>query len=113
MKAKYSYAGGDKLIAVTYFDEHDNIIPVEVEVTGIVADSTAAHIGLAPGDRLRSYAGEKLRSTHQLIALVGKPGVGTRKLVYGRGQKTVTVEVPSGRIGVNIQNVRAAMPNRR
>ena len=107
MKVKYSYADGDKPIAVTYLDEHGKIIPVEVEVTGIVADSTAARIGLAPGDRLRSYAGEKLRSTQQLVALVGKPGDGARKLVYQRAGKTITVEVPPGRIGVSIQNVRA------
>jgi PDZ domain len=112
-KVKYSYADGDQPIAVTYLDEHDKIIPVEVEVNEIVADSVAARLGLAPGDRLLSYAGEKLRSIQQLIFLTGKAGADARKLVYRRGKKTVTIDVPPGRLGTGVINVRAAAPSKR
>jgi hypothetical protein len=82
-------------------------------VKDTVANGTSARIGLAPGDRLLSYAGEKLRSIQQLIHFTGKSGAGARKIVYRRGQKTVSVEVPPGRLGVNVRNVRAAAPERR
>jgi PDZ domain len=107
-KAQYSYADGDQPISVIYLDERNKVIPVEVEVKDIIADSTAAKVGLQLGDRLLSYAGQKMNSVQQLIALVGKPGADARKLVYRRGQNTVTVEVSPGRLGVEIANVRAA-----
>jgi C-terminal processing protease CtpA/Prc len=107
-KARYSYADGNQPVSVVYLDEHDRVIPVEVEVNEIVADSTAARVGLLPGDRLLSYAGEKLRSAEQLIFLTGKAGAGPRKLTYRRGKNSFTVEVPPGRLGVVVSNVRAA-----
>jgi hypothetical protein len=109
-EARYSYTDGDVPIAVTYFDARGKVIPVEVEVDEIVPDSTAARIGMQPGDRLLAYAGQKLRSLQQLIYLVGKPGEGGRKLTFRRAGNITTIEVPPGRLGVVISNVRALPP---
>jgi hypothetical protein len=70
----------------------------------------AATIGVEPGDRLLSYNGEKLRSIQQLVNLTGKPGEAMRKLVYRRGKQTFVAEVPPGRLGVQVKNVRASDP---
>jgi hypothetical protein len=107
-KALYSYDDRDRRISTVYLDGHGHVIPVEVEVKGIVPDSTAARIGLTAGDRLLSYDGELLHSTDQLIALVGNADPGINELTYRRGDTTASVQVPPGRLGVNIVNVPAA-----
>jgi hypothetical protein len=109
-KARYSYAEGDQPISVIYLDERGKIIAVEVKVKETAAGSTAERIGLAPGDRLLSYASERLRSFQQLVFLTGKGGAGARKFVYRCGAETFTAEVPPGRLGVVVANVRAAAP---
>jgi MTH538 TIR-like domain (DUF1863)/PDZ domain len=109
-KALYSYDDHDKRISVVYFDEHDKIVPVEVEVRGIAPGSTAARVGLKPGDRLLSYDGALLRSTDQLIAIVARANPGVKQLTYRRGETTVSVQIPPGPLGVTIANVRAAPP---
>lgn len=109
-EALFAYDDLDQRISTIYLDEQGRVIPVEVEARGNLPDSTAERIGLKSGDRLLSYDGELLRSTDQLIALVGKAKPGLKDLVYRRGETTVTVQVPPGRLGVNIANVRAAPP---
>jgi hypothetical protein len=37
----------------------------------------------------------------------------SKGLVYRRGDTTVSIQVPPGRVGVNIVNVRAGAPDRR
>jgi S1-C subfamily serine protease len=93
-----------------YLDERDQAIPVEVEVTKIAPHSTAARIKLKAGDRLLSYDGELLRSTDQLLALIGKGGPGIEQLTYRRGQMTFSAQVRPGRLGVFLANARAGTP---
>jgi hypothetical protein len=48
-KEKYSYSDSDEPIAVIYLDEHDKIIPVEVEVKDVRAGGAApGQIGTYP-----------------------------------------------------------------
>jgi membrane-associated protease RseP (regulator of RpoE activity) len=108
VKAKYHYAAGYEPVAVTYFDGRDRAIAIEVEVVGIEKGGVASAIGLLPGDRLLSYDGEKLRSVQRLVFLTGFPGEAPHKLSYRHGKKFFTVEVPSGRLGVEVKNARAA-----
>lgn len=112
VKAKYSYLTGPEPISATYFDSHNKVIAVEVEVMGIVEDGVASAVGLHPGDRLLSYGGEKLRSVQRLVFLTGIPGEAPRKLSYRHGKKVFTVEVPAGRLGVEVKNAKAAHASR-
>jgi CTP:molybdopterin cytidylyltransferase MocA len=109
-KVLYSYEDSGRRISVVYLDEHGQVVPVEVEVTGILPDSTAMRIGLKPGDRLLSYDGELIHGMDQFIAVVGEARPGLKTLIYRRGDTTASVQVPPGRLGVDIANVRAAPP---
>ena len=113
IKIRYSYDQSNQRISDVYLDEHDVAIPVEVEITGVYANSTAAKIGLQLGDRLLSYNGEKLGSVDQLIALTGNARPGTKELGYRRGETTFAVQVPPGRLGADVANVRATSADRR
>jgi hypothetical protein len=99
--------------ALSYFDERDNIIPVEVEVEQIVPNSVAQQIGLSPTDRLLSYADEELHSIQQFIYLTRQPGETLHKLVYLRAEETYTVEIPpvaSARQFIVSASVRVTSP---
>jgi S1-C subfamily serine protease len=106
-RAKYAYDENDQMIGLTYEDEYARNIPLEVEVAEIVPGSTAARIGLEPGDRLLAYSGKILTCKEQLIASVTQPGPDLRTLTMRRGEETMAFQVPPGRLGVNIRNVRA------
>jgi S1-C subfamily serine protease len=109
---RYTYDDYDRQISRVYFDDGGQAIPIEVEVTKILPESTAARIGLKAGDRLLSYDGELSSSTEQLIARIGKAYPGTKELTYRRGETTFSVQVPAGRLGVVMANVRVDTPAR-
>lgn len=111
--AKYRYANGDQPIGILYFDERGGIIPIEVEVQEVVGGSTAAKIGLLPGDRLLAYGAVTLCSIHQLVHLTSASDGKPKKLTYRRGKSVFTSLVPAGRIGVNVTNVRASGQTRK
>ena len=112
-KTRYAYTEGDHPISVTYLDEHDKVIPVEVEVREVVSDGWAEKTGLQRGDRLLAYDGEKLHSKEQLVFLTGRERDGkARKVTWRRAEKTYVAEAPAGRLGVLASNVRAAPPAR-
>jgi PDZ domain len=69
--------------------------------------SVAERIGLASGDRLLAYDGEPIKSREQLIAIVTHPEPGVHKLAVRHGDTITTREVPAGRLGVILVNVRA------
>jgi YD repeat-containing protein len=94
-------------IVSAYFDQQGRAIPTEVMVTEIIPDTTAARIGLAPGDRFLSYDGIKITSREQMIALTGAGGGGMRVLVIRRGSEVASIEIPAGRIGAYLETVRA------
>jgi hypothetical protein len=107
VKKLFTYDDWDRVVAVAYLDGEGDPIPVEVEVVAVSPGSTAERIGLAPADRLIEYNGEILTSLQQLIALTGMGGPHLRTLVVRRGSNTLTFQVPPGRIGVEIKNVKA------
>lgn len=108
---RFSYTDdGDTLIAATYLDERGEMIPIEVEVQAIVPNSVATKAGLMPGDRLLSYASVEIQSTQQFIYLVGRPAETPRTIVYRRGENVLTVDIPPGRVGVQIHNIPAKRP---
>ena len=109
-KARYSYDDNDQLVSVIYLDKNDQVVPVEVEVKEAEPNSTAARIGLKPGDRLLSCDGALLHSKEQFIALTGEAHPGLTELTYRRGETTFSVQVPPGQLGVTLANVRAAPP---
>lgn len=70
--------------------------------------SVAEHIRLASGDRLLAYDGEPIKSREQLVAIVTHPEEpGVHKLTVRHGDTITTREVPAGRLGVILLNVRA------
>ena len=73
-KAKYSYAKGNQPIAVTYFDDRGKLIPVEVNVEEVAANSTASKIGLQANDRLIAYTlGKRYKAlSSSLTSLAGR-----------------------------------------
>jgi PDZ domain len=107
VKKLFTYDDGDRVVAVAYVDGEGNPIPVEIEVLSVFQGSTGERIGLAPADRLIEYNGQILTSMQQLIALTGMGGPRLRTLVVRRGSSTLSFQVPPGRIGVEIKNVKA------
>lgn len=113
VKAIYTYDDDNNVIDVAYLDAQGHEIPTEVKVTKIAPDTTAARIGLAPGDRLLSYDGVKLRSTEQLIAMISAGQAGDHVLVVRRGSEVASIRIPAGRIGVTLETVRAKVGDQR
>ncbi len=79
----------------------------EVEVQRVIAGSVAEKIGLQPGDRLLTYASEKLINIRQLVELTGRAETTVRELSYRRGGQVFTIDVPAGRLGAVIENMPA------
>ena len=69
--------------------------------------SVAERIGLASGDRLLAYDGEPIKSREQFVAIVTHPEPGVHKLTVRHADTITTREVPAGRLGVVLLNVRA------
>jgi hypothetical protein len=107
VKMRYSYNGANDVNGVAYLDEQDRIIPVEAEVRAMDPGSVAERIGLASGDRLLAYDGEPIKSREQFVAIVTHPEPGVHKLTVRHGDTITTREVPAGRLGVILLNVRA------
>ena len=82
-------------------------VRTEVVVESVVPGSVAERIRLAAGDRIISYDSTKLASADQLIAFVTMPGTRNRPLVVRRGGRTMTIEVPPGRLGIILGLARA------
>jgi len=105
-RVRYAYDDANEVNRVTYLDERDRIIPVEVEVREIAQGSVAEQIDVMPGDRLLTYAGETLTCIEQLIVMTAQPGTGPRELTFRHGTTIASRQVPPGRLGVSIANVR-------
>ena len=111
-EAHYEYDDFDNTIDVAYLDAQGQVIPTEVLVTEITPGTSAERVGIAPRDRLLSYDGVRLASTERLIAVVNASGPDTHVLVVRRGTAIISIEVPSGRLGVILETVKAADPQR-
>jgi hypothetical protein len=60
------------------------------------------------GDLLLSYGGQKLTSTDQATALADDSTLGSlRILTVGRAGKNFSLEVPAGRLGIDLAVVSA------
>ena len=60
-----------------------------------------------------AYDGESINNMEQFILIVAHATPGVHKLTLRRGDAVIVREVPAGKIGVNIANVRAEskLPN--
>ena len=80
---------------------------MEVEIFVVAQGSVAEGIGLASGDKLLAYDGETVNSREQFVATVTHAAPGLHKLTIRHGEITTTHEVPAGKLGVLLANVRA------
>jgi hypothetical protein len=97
--------GADERTEMTYVDEHGRIIPVEVECRGTMPGSVATRVGLAAGDRILTYDGETVTSTLQLIYLVTHAALGIHRLMVRRGNATMFLDVPAGKLRASLVDV--------
>jgi S1-C subfamily serine protease len=111
-KINYTYDELSRVIRTRYFDsENLEIVRVMfVVVRSVLPGSMAERIGLAPGDWIISYNGEKVTSVHQLVQLVTDArGPASRILVIHRGFTILNFEVAAGLLGINIEAAPAEL----
>jgi hypothetical protein len=106
-----SYDDWGEVFEERYLDPVGREIPVGVTVTQVLPDSFAQRMQFAVGDRLLTYAGRKITSVTQFVALVQDPWLSeTRILTVSRGSQVLTFQAPAGRIGIALKLALADAP---
>ncbi len=106
-RVTYRYDERGNQIEWAYFGIDGAPLATAVEITEVLTGSVAERIGLASGDRLLAYDGETIKNDDQAVALVIHADPGVHKLTFSHGDAMMTREVPAGRLGVMLMNVRA------
>ena len=89
------------------YREPDAMVPAPiVRISSVAADSNAAKAGLKRGDYLARYDGRRVDSMEDLRAALQAAEAAGREtvmVVIYRGTEAIEVEMPTGRMGVNIE----------
>jgi S1-C subfamily serine protease len=72
-----------------------------VVITGVMVDSQAERAGVRPGDVVVSYNGAPIDSAEKLRSLT-HTGLGYRRLQVRRDGKTITMDVSTGPLGLQL-----------
>jgi S1-C subfamily serine protease len=86
----------------TCFDAKNKAWQIEVAIGGISPGYAGARAGLAVGDRLLTYRGQKITSIRRFYDLVADPLRGYRVLTVQRGSQILEVAVPAGDLGISL-----------
>jgi hypothetical protein len=101
-KVTYSYDARGRQIGARFVDVQGRNVAVDVIVRSVLHTSIAADVGVAPGDRLVSYNGEKIISIDQFDSLIAAGGT-TNELVVHRGADTHAFPVAGGPFGLEVR----------
>lgn len=101
---KYDAAG--RRLSTTFFDLNDQVLDEVVMITGIVAESQAARLGIQVGDQIVSYDGKPIAKRETFIGIrkaetADRP---PRDLVISRDGVQHTFSILPGQLGVNVNN---------
>jgi YD repeat-containing protein len=96
---RYEYDALGRQTKVVYLDAQNRELQMELVIRRLVPGGLGATAGLAVGDRLLTYDGERVTSLEQLADLT-KGAFSFRPVTVRRGSGLVTVEVTPGTLGL-------------
>ena len=98
-----------------YVNATGSVVPSEVEIRKVTKGSIAARAGLVPGDRIVSYAGQRVTSAGRLVYLTRLGGRRTKSIRVRRAGRIMRLNVSRGLLGVRVNDVakpKLASPRR-
>jgi hypothetical protein len=108
VRITYTYDDLGHETGVTYWDEQNKSIPVEVAIGSVLAGQVGARAGLLVGDRVLTYAGQKVTSVKRFEELIFSPNTtGFNELTVRRGAEIAKFTVPSGELNISLVLKRA------
>ena len=108
VRITYTYDGLGRETGVTYWDAQSKSIPVEVAIGSTMSGQAGARVGLLVGDRVLTYAGQKITSVKRFEELIFSPMTpGFNELTVRRGSEIVKFTVPHGELSISLVLKRA------
>jgi S1-C subfamily serine protease len=88
----------------TYYDLAGKPVPTQVVVVRLAPGGQAERLGLKPGDVLLRYDGRPVAQAHLFLQSRQAEGSPPRPLAVQRKDRTLTVEVPPGPLGMEVND---------
>jgi opacity protein-like surface antigen len=107
VRITYTYDDLGHETDVTYWDTLNKSIPVEVTIGSVFAGQVGARAGLLVGDRVLTYAGQRVTSIKRFEELTSSPITGFYELTVRRGSEILKFTVPSGELNISLVLRRA------
>jgi hypothetical protein len=102
VKISYAYDNVGGEIGATCIDTQYQERQIEIAVSKVSPGFAGARAGLAVGDKLLTYKGQKVTSIRRFYDLVADPLSGFRILVVRRGAQVLNLSVPAGDLGIGL-----------
>jgi hypothetical protein len=107
VRITYTYDDMGHETNVTYWDAQNKSITVEVTIGSVFAGQVGARAGLLVGDRVLTYAGQRVTSIKRFEELTSSPIAGFYELTVRRGSEILKFTVPSGELDIGLVLRRA------
>ena len=98
----FAYNEDDSVAETIYFDASDREVKPDITVRVVGRNSAGQQAGVAVGDVLISYDGQKVVSAQQYQGLTASAGGGERTLLVRRNGQLVPLTVPPGGLGLSV-----------